>query len=107
MMGRLERQLLEHRRQEQIKEQRIKNLKQQIKELKQQKRKQGWDISELEKRILDQGQKIQRLRRKRQRLRKQNDRLKQQLANVAASRTWRLVECLHRIKTKALDVRKR
>jgi hypothetical protein len=51
MMGRLERQLLEHRRQEQIKEQRIKKLKQQ-------KRKQGWDISELEKRILDQDQKI-------------------------------------------------
>ena len=107
MMGRLERQLLEHRRQEQIKEQRIKKLKQQIKELKQQKRKQGWDISELEKRILDQGQNIQRLRRKRQRLRKQNDRLKKQLANVAAPRTWRLVEGLHRIKTKALDLRKR
>jgi hypothetical protein len=58
MMGRLERQLLEHRRQEQIKEQRIKKLKQQTKKLKQQKRKQGWDISELEKRILDQDQKI-------------------------------------------------
>ena len=100
MMGRLEQQLLEHRRQEQIKEQRIKKLKQQ-------KRKQSRDISELEKRILDQGQKIQRLRRKRQRLRKQNDRLKQELANVAASRTWRLVEGLHRIKAKAQDVRTR
>jgi hypothetical protein len=99
-VGRLEQRLLEHRRQEQIKEQRIKKLKQQ-------KRKQGWDISELEKRILDQGQKIQRLRRKRQRLKKQNDRLKQELANVAASRTWRLVEGLHRIKAKAQDVRKR
>jgi hypothetical protein len=100
MMGRLQRQVLERRRQEQIKEQRIKKLKQQ-------KRKQSRDISELEKRILNQGQKIQRLRRERQRLRKQNDRLNKQLANVAASRTWRLVEGLHRIKAKALDARRR
>jgi hypothetical protein len=91
MMGRLERQLLEHRRQEQIKEQRIKKLKQQ-------KRKQGWDISELEKRILDQDQKIQRLRRRGQRLTKQNDRLNQQLADVATSQVWKLVQTLRHIK---------
>jgi hypothetical protein len=90
-MGRLEQQLLEHRRQEQIKEQSIKKLKQQ-------KRKQGRDISELEKRILDQGQKIQRLRRMRQRLTKQNNRLKQQLGDVATSRAWKLVQTLRHIK---------
>ena len=90
-MGRLEQQLLEHRRQEQIKEQRIKKLKQQ-------KRKQGRDISELEKRILNQGQKIQRLRRRRQRLTKQNNRLKQQLGDVATSRAWKLVQTLRHIK---------
>ena len=89
--GRLEQRLLEHRRQEQIKEQRIKKLKQQ-------KRKQGRDISELEKRILDQGQKIQRLRHRRQRLTKQNNRLKQQRADVAVSRTWKLVQTLRHIK---------
>jgi Glycosyl transferase family 2 len=89
--GRLEQRLLEHRRQEQIKEQRIKKLKQQ-------KRKQGRDISELEKRILNQGQKIQRLRHRRQRLTKQNNRLKQQRADVAVSRTWKLVQTLRHIK---------
>jgi hypothetical protein len=89
--GRLEQRLLEHRRQEQIKEQRIKKLKQQ-------KRKQSREISELEKRILNQGQKIQRLRHRRQRLTKQNNRLKQQRADVAVSRTWKLVQTLRHIK---------
>ena len=90
-MGRLEQGLLEHRRQEQIKDQTIKKLKQQ-------KRKQGRDISELERRIVDQGQKIQRLRHRRQRLTKQNNRLRRQLANVAASRVWKLVQTLRHIK---------
>jgi hypothetical protein len=90
-MGRLEQRLLEHRRQEQTKEQKIEKLKQQ-------KRKQGRDISELEKRILNQGQKIQRLRHRRQRLTKQNNRLKQQLADVAVSRAWKLVQRLRHIK---------
>jgi Glycosyl transferase family 2 len=90
-MGRLEQRLLAHRRQEQTKEQKIEKLKQQ-------KRKQGRDITELEKRILDQGQKIQRLRHRRQRLTKQNNRLKQQRADVAVSRTWKLVQTLRHIK---------
>ena len=99
-VGRLERQLLEHRRQEQIKDQRINKLKEQ-------RDSQGQKIQELKEQWLDRDQKIQRLQRKQQRLRKRNDRLKKQRANVAASRTWRLVEGLHRIKAKALDVRKR
>jgi hypothetical protein len=69
-VGRLERQLLEHSR----------------------------EIEELKEELLDRDQKLQRLKHKRQRLRKQNDRLEKQLANIASSRAWKLVDTLRHIK---------
>ncbi len=83
-VGRLERWLLEQRRQEQIKDQRIKKLKQQRSKLKQQRGNQDREIEEIKEELLDRDQKLQRLKHKRQRLRKQNDRLKKQLANIAS-----------------------
>jgi FtsZ-binding cell division protein ZapB len=56
------------------------------------------EIEELKEELLDRDQKLQRLKHKRQRLRKQNDRLEKQLANIASSRAWKLVDTLRHIK---------
>ncbi len=111
-VGKLEHRLLvrerQHKRQKMAKSRRIRTLRrklgnrvQKVVELETQALEQEQRITVLERKLRDRGRRLRGVKRRTQHLNQQNNSLKQQLENIEASRAWRVISIIHRIKMRS------
>ena len=113
-VGKLEHQLLVRKRQQRMKTRRIRNLRrklgdrvQEIKELEKQVFDREQRITVLERKLRDRRRSLQSLKWRTHRLTRQKTSLKQQIENIEASRAWRLISIILKIKARLQNLRKR
>jgi len=105
---------LESRRQGRARILRVGRLEQQLREARRQQKAKTQRIGRLEQQLCDRDKKIQRTKGKLQRLTQRNQRLTEQvrrrvreLDSIRASRAWKLVEALRRLKISVHGLRRR
>lgn len=104
---RLEQQLLEHGRQEEVRIRRTRTLKrklgaltQETENLERQLLAREQRITELKGELRDRGRRLKRLHERAQRVTQQNNRLKRRLKEIEASKGWKLISMMRAAKSK-------